>query len=125
MFSIRRAAVHRMSPGPMKHRKRHGRADTLFKNQGDFIMYWLFLILMILAVIVNFFAGRFEKEMLMGVGMLLGLIAGIVLNVAINQTSSNSSVNPYAFGTFLLIMCTGIPAGIGFNLGRWLREKKS
>ena len=88
-------------------------------------MYWAFLILMGAAVIVNFIAGRFAKEKLMGGGLVLGLIAGIVLIVAINRTPSNDSTNPYFLGTFLLIMCAGIPVGIGYNLGEWLRKKQS
>lgn len=88
-------------------------------------MYWAFLILMAAAIIVNFIGGRFAKEKLMRVGAVLGLIAGIVLVVAINRTPSKSSGNPYFLGTFLLIMCAGIPMGIGYNLGEWLRKKKS
>ena len=88
-------------------------------------MYWTFLILMAAAIIVNFIAGRLGREKLMAVGMGIGVIAGIVLIVAINRTPSNSSTNPYFLGTFLLIMCAGIPVGIGYNLGQWIRKKNS
>lgn len=87
-------------------------------------MYIAFLIIFLLALIVNFIAGRLGKEKLMGVGLALGFISGIILVVAVNRTPSNSSTNPYFLGTFLLIMCTGVPMGIGYNLGEFIRKKK-
>ena len=87
-------------------------------------MFILFLGLLLAAIAVNFISARLDLKKLEGVGLVIGAAAGIILAVEINKTSSKSSVNPYFLGTFLVIMCAGVPMAIGYGLEEWIKKRK-
>lgn len=88
-------------------------------------MMIVFGILMVAAFILSIVCGRRDREKPIGIGLVFGAVAGILLSVAVSRTPSKSSGNPYFLYTFFVIMCAGLPCGIGYTIGENMRKKKN